>query len=173
METQDRNIVSSAMHGGKPYKSYIKTILGKVFVTVLSEIDGQPEGVILEGDPRRLDDSSIVDVWSVEEDYYFTKKNKRHLTTGALKPYVRKEEEKEKTIEQFSDEELVDIINSKFFTLQSALNSTNSIATLYRIQNLAQELEKSDKIMKAIEARISEIQAEEFKPFPASPVEEL
>ena len=166
METQDRNIANGAMHAGIPYGSYIKTILGKMFVSVWDSFENRAEGIILQGDPRKKEENSIVDVWSQEEDYYFRSKNKRLLETGQIIAYTRKDEERERTIEEYSDDELTVIINSKFFTLQNVLNNTSSTAVLFRIKNLAQELEKSDKLIKAIEARISEVQAEEFKPLP-------
>ena len=165
MESQDRNIVG-AMHGATPTASYIKTILGKVYVAVWDSFENQPIGTILEGDPRKKDESCIVDVWSPDEDFYFRSKNKRNLETGHIISYVRKEEVKERSIEEYSDEELTTIINSKFFTLQSILNSTSTVAVLFRIKNLAHELDKSEKLIRAIEARISELQAEEFKPLP-------
>lgn len=164
MENSDRNMANSAIHGGKPLTSYVKTILGKVYVTVWDSFENQPVGMILEGDPRKGDESCIVDIWSKEEDFYFKSKNKRHLQTGDVISYERKQEERERTVEEYSDEELSAIVNSKFFTLQNVLNNTESIAVLFRIKGLAQEMEKSDKLIKAIEARISEVQANEFKP---------
>lgn len=173
MDTQDRNIASGALHGGVPMKSYIKTILGKVFVTIWDPFEKKPVGLILQGDPRRGDEASIVDIWSQEEDYFFRKSNAKHLEQGNVIVYQRATEQKERTVEEYSDEELKTIINSKFFTLQNVLNNTESIAVLFRIKNLAQELEKSDKLIKAIDARISEVQAQEFKPFPKSQTVEL
>jgi hypothetical protein len=171
MDSQDRNLTNSAIHGGKPLKSYIKTTLGKVYVTVWDSFEGGAVGVILEGDPRKEIEGCIVDIWSEEEDFYFKNKNRRHLQTGDVITYNRKYETVEKTIEESSDEELIDILNSKFFTIQSALNSTSSVALLFRMKNLASDIEKSDKIMKTIEARISEVQAEEFKPIKTRVVE--
>jgi hypothetical protein len=168
MENQDRNLASGALHGGLPLKSYIKTILGKVYITVWDSFENVPVGMLLEGDPRRGDETSIIDIWSEEEDFFFKNKNKVHLTQGNVIVYQRKNEVKERTVEEYSDEELKTIINSKFFTLQNVLNNTESVAVLFRIKNLAQEMEKSDKLVKAIEARISEVQAEEFKPLPKS-----
>lgn len=173
MENQDRNIVSSAIHGGAPLCSYIKTTLGKVYVTVWDSFVNEPVGVILEGDPRKQDEGCIVDIWSKEEDYYFKSKNKRHIQTGEMIIFSRKQEERERTVEEYTDAELTDVINSKFFTLQNILNSTESVAVLFRIKTLAQELEKSDKLMKAIEARLSEVQAQEYKSIPKVQVVEL
>jgi len=173
MTGNDINLVNSVKHGTTPYKSYIKTILGKVYVTIWDGFENKPVGMLLEGDPRQGDESCIVDVWSVDEDFFFRTKNKLHLTTGDVIVYARKVEERERTVEEYSDEELKEILGSKFFTLQNVLNNTNSVAVLFRIKNLAQEMEKSDKIIKVIEARISEVQAEEFKPLPQSTTMEI
>jgi hypothetical protein len=170
MENTERNIVG-AMHGGAPFKSYTKTILGKVYVEVWDSFEEKPIGLIIEGDPRRGDDTCIVDVWSADEDYFFRNKNKTHLSAGSVIPYTRKAVTVERSIEEYTDEELTAIVNSKFFTLQNVLNNTTSVAVLFRIKNLAQELEKSDKLIKAIEGRISEVQAEEFKPTPTKSAE--
>lgn len=170
MEHQDRNIVSSALHGGKPLKSYIKTILGKVYVTVWNSFENMPEGLILYGDPRKSEDTCVIDVWNHDEDYYFRTKNKRHLQAGNLISYERKEETSEKSAEEFSDAELEKLLEDKFkkfFSLQSLLNETDSIALLFRIKRIAEEQERSDKVIKAVEARIAELQAGEYKGIPS------
>ena len=173
MDNIDRSVASGKIHGGTPLKSYIKTILGRVDVSVWDTFERIPVGLILSGDPRKQDEGCIIDIWSEEEDFFFTNKNKRHLQTGTIINFVRNTAPRERSVEEYSDEELKVIINSKFFTLQNVLNNTESIAVLFRIKNLAQELEKSDKLVKAIEARISEVQAEEFKPLPKQMVVEL
>jgi len=169
MEIQDRNLVSST----KPIKSYIKTILGKVYVTVWDSFENKPTGLLLEGDPRKAEEGCIIDIMNAEEDNFFRKRNANHLREGAVISYARTEAEKERTVEEYSDEELTEIINSKFFTLQNVLNNTDSIPVLFRIKNLAQEQEKSSKLIKVIEARIAEVQAEEFKPLPKSVTVEI
>jgi alpha-L-fucosidase len=164
MDIQDKNLLS----GTKPIKSYIKTILGKVYVTVWDSWENKPTGILLEGDPRKGDESCIIDIMTPEEDNFFKKKNAIHLREGSVITHVRSTEEKVRTVEEYSDDELKDILNSKFFTIQTTLNNTSSIAVLFRIKNLAHEMEKSDKLIKVVEARISEVQAEEFKPLPKS-----
>src|SRR3990172_8785365 len=111
MNNEDRNLASGAMHSGVPYASYEKTILGKMFVSVWDSFENRAEGIILHGDPRKREETSIVHTWSQEEDYYFRNKNKRLLETGQIIPHTRKEEAVEHTIEQYSDEELTTIIN--------------------------------------------------------------
>lgn len=151
----------SMMQEGPPYKSYIKTIWGKVYLTVLSPHSGKAEGLILEGDPRKGEEKCIVDVWSVREDSYLRKANPDHFLTGTVIPYVRTEikvvteEEKYNTL---SDSEINDLLNSKFFALQSAVNKMTSEAVLFRILSRAKDLEKSEKVVKFIEGRLASIQ---------------
>lgn len=165
METKDLALLQTAS-AGKPMKSYIKTILGKVYVTVWNSFENKAEGVILYGDPRRFDDECIVDIFSPEEDYFFKNKNKTHLQTGNVIEFERKEEAPVKTPETFSDAELTEIINKPFFSIQKLVNDTESTALLFRIKHLAETLEKSEKVMKLIEGRISEVQSKEFSSGP-------
>jgi hypothetical protein len=167
MDIKDKSIFKAGSAGGAPFKSYIKTILGRVYVTVWNPFEDIPEGVILYGDPRKQEESCIVDVFNEQEDYFFRTKNKLHLQTGDVIAFVRKEEEKERTPEEFSDEELKEVLSKPFFSIQKLVNDTVSVALLFRIKNLAQEMEKSEKVISTIEARLSEVQAAEFAGFPS------
>jgi hypothetical protein len=162
----ERTRLYSAMNQGKSYRSYKKTILGKVYVTVLDAFSDSPIGVLLVGDPRKNDEGCIIDTWSEKEDVFFRKMNSLHLSSGTILPYTRSEKPKEKGIEEATDAELVELLNSKFFTLQNKLNSINTVPVLFRLLEKAQEIEKSDKIVRAIEARISEVQTNEDTPQP-------
>ena len=170
MQVEDRNLVGTALHGGAPIKSYKKTTLGKVGVTVWNSFENRAEGLILEGNPDNNDDGCIIDVWTPDEDYYFKSKNKRHLQTGDVIEFKRSSEEPVKEVQQYNDDELLELLEDKFkkfFALQTLLNSTNSIPLLFRIKKVAQDKEKSDKVIKAIEGRISELQALEFTNVPS------
>jgi hypothetical protein len=149
---------------GEPIKSYTKTILGKIYVMVLDRFSGQPVGILLSGDPRKQDDGSIVEIFSEVEDIYFRKANKRHFEVGNIIPFTKKVEPKERTIEEYSDEELTVLVNQKFLALQHTLNKTVSVAVLFRMLNLAEANDKSEKIISAIKARISEVQMQEVTP---------
>ena len=148
----------AAMQLEKPFKTYRKTVLGRVSVNYIEPFSGQPAGIILTGLPK-TDESARIDTWTEVDDGFFRKMNKRHFEVGNLLEIVRVEEVKERTIESFTDEELTKIINSKYFTLEATLNKTESLPVLFRMVELAKELEKSEKIMKAFESRISELQA--------------
>lgn len=171
----DNNGIYSAMVGGKPYKTYIKRILGRVYVTYLNMLTGTPtpEGVVLDGDPKKREPNTMIDVWSEQEDYYFKKMNKRQFELGNITEFIREEAPKEKTIEEFSDEELKAIIEKPFKATEAILNKTNSVAVLYRILTLARELEKSEKFVRHIESRLSEVQESLITPMPSTIEEEL
>jgi hypothetical protein len=155
--------IFSAMQEGSPVRSFIKTILGKVCIEVLDPFSDQASELLLEGDPKKEDSRCIYDVWTTKQEVFFRNRNKSLISLGVLKEYVRSNAPKPRTLEDSTNDELSEIINSKFFTLEAKLNKINSVAVLFRMISLAHELEKSDKIVKAIEARLAEVQ---------SPVEE-
>jgi hypothetical protein len=158
---------------GEPYKQYVKTVPAKVFVSAWDSFAQKPTGIILEGDPRKPDESAVVMVFSQEEDVYLKRYNKRHFETGTLIEYVPDENaEKVRAVEESSDDELREILNKPFFSLQKLLQSTTSIPLLFRVKALASELDKSEKFMKAIEARLSELQMGEIGELPVSIEEE-
>jgi hypothetical protein len=145
------------MQTGKPYKSYKKTILAKIYVQLLDPFSETPVGLILETNPK-FPGRDIVDVWSEKEDVFFKRANKRQFDQGNIIPHTRPEiVNEEPKIESYSDEKLTEIVNSKFLTLQSILNKVETEAVLFRMITIAKEQEKSVKIVGAIEARLSEI----------------
>jgi hypothetical protein len=160
MEKTMDTAVYSAMQAGKPFKTYRKTILGQVYVKVLNPFSGTPEGVILKG--RDGEETTMVDVWSVQEDMFFKKQNRKQFQGGFVIEYERptveavSEEEKYNTL---PDDQLVELLSSKFIALQNALNKMTSPAPVYRMLKMAQDMEKSDKIIAHIRARLSELQA--------------
>lgn len=169
MNTSDvlqRSDVYATMQTNTPYKVYIKEILGKVLVKFWDNFTNTPAEVILYGDPNRKEETCMIKVWNEREDAYFKSSNRYHLKKGIVREYKLPEpvQQQERPIEQATDEELQAIINSKFFSLQKVLNTLESVAVLFRMKNLADEMEKSEKIIKAIEARISEVQQAEYLP---------
>ena len=155
----------SVVEEGKPYASYIKTILGRAGVNVWDRFTNTPAYVILDGDPRRKDEHAIVDVWNAKEDAFFRRNNQRQFERGVIIPYTRPENSATETpIEQYSDEQLTEIVNSKFLGLQAKLNKIDSVAVLFRMITIADDLDKSSKITDAIQARISELQLAEYEP---------
>jgi len=145
----------------KPYASYIKTTLGKVYVKVLNPFTGQPDDLILEG---KNTESCIVDVWDVKGDMYFKKANAYHFEKGFLMPHVRKETipSDEEIYNTLPEEELTRLLKEKFFVLQSAVNKMTSVAPIFRLLEIAKALEKSDKIIKFLEGKLAELQMKEY-----------
>ncbi len=161
--TLSRNELFSSMESDKPYASYIKTILGKVGVTVWDNILDKPIEVILEGNPKKKDDGCIVKVWSAKENLFFKRTNVHQFKKGRIIPYQMPiDAVEEKIIEQSTDEELEAIVNSKYFTFINKLNEISAVAVLFRMKSVAEDNEKSAKIIDAIEKRISELQAAEY-----------
>jgi len=164
-EIQARNEMFSAMYGGKPFKTYKKTILGKVHINIWDNFEDKPVMILLEGDPNKNDPDCFINLWSEKDDVFFRKApyNRRHLKEGRIiEIQVEEPKAQEKTIESSTDEELEKLVNSPFLALQNALNKTESEALLFRILNIAHRLEKSDKLVRAIESRLSEVQEQKF-----------
>ena len=164
-ETLARNELYAAIDSGIPRASYVKTILGNVLVTVWDNFLNKPVEVILKGNPKNKEKDAIVSVFSDREKAFFERANAILFKKGLVIPYTMPTDVKpEKTIEQATDEELTDIVNSKFLKLQNHLSQIESIPVLFRMISIAEELEKSEKITGAIQKRISELQAKEYAP---------
>lgn len=162
-DTQDYNNVRQVMAiTDTPFKTYKKTILGKVFITVWDEFLRKPVGILMKGDPRKQDAGCFIDVWSEQEDIFFRRSNSVHLETGTIIPYTRKREIPRETIESADDDTLKTIIEKKFMALQADLKKLDSLPVLFRLLTLAEDGDKSEKITAAIKRRISEIQERDF-----------
>ena len=158
--------VYAAMQTGKPYKTYKKTILGKASVKILNPFSQKPEEVILQGNPKKNEEGCFVDVWSEMEDVFLKRSNVSHIKRGVLIPFDRESTKLEPDVNKYNvltDEELYDLLSNPFFKLQNALNKMTSPAPVYRLLSLAEEEEKSVKIVNAIKGRLAEIQEQEFK----------
>lgn len=154
--------VYSAMAEDKPLVTYVKTIVGKVHLTVLDPFSGKPKPVTLAGSPAANNPKAIVQIWSTKDDLFFRQMNREHLDAGNLKSLSAKEEvarkEEVPSPNTISDDEITDILNKPFLALKNKLNSFTSPAPVYRFERLAEELEKSEKILEAIRARASELE---------------
>lgn len=149
--------IFSAMQAGNPLATYRKTILAKVFINILNPFSGNPEGIILYGDPKN-DESARIDTWSEKEDLFFRRMNKNHFTNGTLLKIERETTPEVRTVEQYSDMELGELLRLKYYSLQSKLGEIESAPVLMRLVDIAREQEKSEKIIKTLEARLSEIE---------------
>jgi hypothetical protein len=152
--------VFSAMQEQKPLKRYIKTVLGKVYVTVLNPFSGEPEGVILEGDPRKQGDLEkiVVNVWDTKQDVFFRRMNRNHFDSGNIREYSLEEVEPPVSANEITDEEILDVLNKPFLALKNKLVKFTAVAPVFRLLSKAEELEKSEKILGAIRERMSELE---------------
>ncbi len=155
--------IFGAMQSKRPYRAYRKTILARVYLTILDPFTMKPTGVILQGDPRRGDKGCIVEVWSETEDLFLHRMNERQFEQGTIVKYVKPENVvEERTISQFSDEELKALINQKYAALQVTLSKINDIAPLVRLLDLSESEDKSERIVNSIKARLSAVQEKEL-----------
>lgn len=163
MEKVLESNIYGLMQTGNPYKSYIKTIVGKVYVNVVNPFTKAPEGRILVGNPRLKGDDCIVDTWSEMEDVYFKRMNRRHFEQGNIIEFKRSNAAPEKSPNEITDDELVEILSKPFLALQNRINKMTSVAPVWRAINKAKELEKSEKIIKFLEGKLASIQALEYE----------
>jgi hypothetical protein len=153
----------SAMSEGKPLKRYMKTILGKVYVTTLNPFDnGKPQPIELYGQPRPGNSRAVVEIWTSKEDRFFKKVNEAHFKAGNLRLLedkdIEKVSEEPKSPNEISDAEIEEILNKPYMALKNKLNKFTAPAPVYRFLRMAEELEKSEKITDSIKARLSELE---------------
>lgn len=150
----------SLMQSDEPLARYKKTILGKVHVTILDEFSQEPTEVILEGNPEKRSDleTAMVEVWTDRGDAFFKRINKKHFDAGRLIKVEGKLPKATPSPNVVTDKELDEILNMKFLALKAQLDKFTSEAPVFRLLNRARELEKSEKLIKHIEERLSEIQ---------------
>ena len=155
------------MQTDRPLVTYKKTLLARVYIITLNPFSNEPEGIILEGDPEKNDLGSMIDIWNETQLAFFKRMNKKLLEQGLLLAFDKPENMAEMNIEKYadsSDEELEKILKSPYYSIVSALNATTSEAVIGRFLVLARKLEKSEKIIKVIEARLAELQSVSYKP---------
>jgi hypothetical protein len=150
-----------------PYKSYIKRILGMLYVTILNPFnETEITGLILKGNPRGKNiETCIIDVFSPKQDKFLRTVNKRHFGAGRLIEYTRPvvdETKKEKTIAEFTEEELLMLLKQPYAKLQKEVNKIELPAILATLVNLAVENDKSTKTVSLLESKLSELQQEQY-----------
>jgi hypothetical protein len=164
MENLSMDVVS-AMSAEKPYKTYKKTILGKAAVKIFNPLTQKPEELLLQGNPSKNEKGCFVDVWSEQENVFLKRMNERHMREGILIPFDRDKTPVEEEVNKYNvltDDELYGLLNSPFFKLRNALNKMTSQAPVLRLITMAEQEEKSEKILKEIRGRLSELQELEY-----------
>lgn len=157
----DNNIqIYSAMQEDKPIRTWIKTILGKVYIVAWDDMTDQPTGLLLNGDPKKLEENSLIKIWSTKGDIFFKNMNRLLISRGILKEVEPEKLIPEKTDEDLTDTELLEITSMKHLALKARIAKIKTAPVLFRMVNIARDNEKADSVIKAIELRLSEIQAE-------------
>jgi hypothetical protein len=175
-DTRMNSDIFAAMQLEKPYKTYIKTVLGKVCVTVLNPFDETPEVKFLKGNPKKSNEikGCIVHVWNEKGDAFFRAMNERHFdkkflaeykmptTTKAVVAEVKPKVE-EKPYTEWSDDELfIKVLSLRYAAFTPILKSITETATLFRLVEIANANDISVKYIRDIKARIADVQAGEF-----------
>jgi hypothetical protein len=154
--------IYSQMQSGNPMKTYRKTTLGQVAVTVLNSFSGFPEIVLLKGEG--IQDSSIIKLWNDKEVAFFTKSNARALETGKLIEYKTPEETPALVMEPYADatdekiDEILDTKKTQWYTLTKIVKEIVSEAVIIRLLTRARELERSEKVTDLLTERLSQLQ---------------
>ena len=158
--------VYSKMQVGEPVAIFKKTILGKVEVSVINPFNDTPEGVTMYGDPKKNHPECFVEVWSKMEEVYFERQNAPLFKRG----YVVKLDEVVKPkrtdpqgtdYSKLTEADIKELVTAPFMKFKKELNEIDAIAVLYRVQAIAEEMERPFKTMEHINQRITELQQEE------------
>jgi hypothetical protein len=158
-EVMDSEIFNS-MQSGTPFATYRKTIPAKVYVTVLNPFNQKAEGIILYGNPKE-DETARIDIWNEALDLSFRRLNKKHFDEGTLIKIIKEVPVEKHNIEQYSDSELLETLSYKYYSLTKVVNDIKTVPVLLRMIEIAREEEKSEKIIKMIEARLSKLQLDD------------
>jgi len=155
----DYDVFSAMQAGAEPLARYRKTIVGKVHVVALNPFSEQPEGVLLEGDGI----GSYIELWDAKQLVFFERMNKSHLDAGRIIKMEKLPEPPPPSPNLLTDDEIDKLLNGKWMTLKYRLTAFTETAPVLRILNRARELEKSEKMIKNLEERLSQIELEKYE----------
>ena len=155
----DLDLYAAMQEGKEPLARYKKTIVGKVHVVALNPFSEEPEGVLLEGDS----DKAYIELWDVKQLVFFERMNRSHLEAGRVVKLAKAPEPPPPSPNQLSDDEIDKLLDGKYKALRARLDKFTDTAPILRLLNRARELEKSEKIIKHLEERISQIELEKYE----------
>jgi hypothetical protein len=164
MPTVNDSIVAQIMQAqdsGEPEKVYRKAIVGKVIAQVIDPFSGSRTEVLITGVPGKVDNSELeISLWTPMEVKFFERFNKGLIENGSLVVASEKSELRVNYSNALSDEELAEVVTSKFFSMQKTLSEITSETTMQRLLAKAKELNRPSKTVQEIELRLEEIQQE-------------
>lgn len=154
-----RKQVYEAMQEDKPpYRVYKKTILARVLVRYLDPVRLIPAEVVLTGDPETGEiEDQIIKVWSVAEDVYLRRNNKKHLEDGVLIEFSGDDEGIE-TVNQISDDEIELILAQPYFALKNKLAEFTSPVPVRRFLIAAERMNRPIKTVEYIQSVLSKME---------------
>jgi hypothetical protein len=154
----DYDMYAAMQEGREPIARYKKTIVGKVHVVALNPFSDEPEGVLLEGNGEK----SYIELWDTKQLVFFERMNRKHLQAGRVIKMEKAPEPEPPSPNQITDDEIDKLLEGRFLTLKSRLDKFTDTAPVLRLVNRARELDKSEKIIKHLEEKISQIELEKY-----------
>lgn len=166
MAKQNKSPISidqfALMQTDTPVVTYKKTILGKVLVRALNPYNGEPDDLILSGDPEKSELACYLPLWSEKEARFFESANRKHINNGlvTISTYPKSEEIKP-SVNNLSDEEIEALVGpeTKFMTLQNRVGRITSESTMYRFVRHAERLERPEKTLIFLRDKLSKLQS--------------
>lgn len=159
------------MSDAKPYKCYIKRILGQLWITILDPYDeSKITGLILKGNPKAANhDTCIVKLWTPKQDKFFKELNKRHFDAGRLleipvDDVVKSEQVVERPYTDYNDDELLELLSLRYSKLVEVVNKIDQQAVLGALISLAEEHDKSKRTITLLQSKLAQLQEKDYTP---------
>lgn len=149
--------IFAMMQAGRPYKAFKKVVPAIVRVIILDPFDTKkPQMFYLKGEGE----DSWVQLWSEEEYLFFKRANKIAIKNGRIveKEYPVEGAE-EKSPNEFTDEEIDALVESKFLKLRTAVDKVTSEATMHRFVKAGEAKERPEATMTYLRERLSAVQS--------------
>lgn len=154
--------IYEAMQEDKPLAIFRKTILGKVAVSVLNPIFDRPEIVLLQGKVDKNNRECYVSIFTTKELVFFERVNRRLIEIGHIirdDNFIKQEETKnEKPFEQYTDEELSELLNKQYAYFIKVLSKINNPVVVHRLLEIAQNENKPSKLINTLQTKIAELE---------------
>lgn len=149
------------MQTGKPKKTYIKTQIGKVVVHALNPFNDEPIEVILEGNPRKFEEGTMIDLWTDKQIVYFERMNERFIKSEFIQEIDRKSIDKNNVeYSSYTNKDILELYDRAFLSFKHFIDNVYDIDFLQRMLQVAHEngIEKKG-FLKAVTKRIENLAA--------------